>query len=235
MRGVVALTRGGYRNFRKKGPKHFWPHKTWTSLGWLHNTTRKTVSTKHVLRNQSERKAAAPKSTRCWLRSLFCLNFLSNPAFYSYFKKCIREYKFPTGKCWWSRRWRRKRRRRRRNRRWRRRLAYDQRIASPRWSSNNDPSYSHLATSLEKCSPRWVKGVARIFKRGGGGHTVSNIIVMAFSPRNIIGCFLKKGLQRGGHGHLRTPARYALVGWHVLLENYPELSTIGNGPTWRTK
>ena len=42
------------------------------------------------------------------------------------------------------------------------------------------------------------RGVARIFQRGG--HTVSNIIVMAFSPRNIIGCFLKKGLQKGGGG-----------------------------------
>ena len=27
---------------------------------------------------------------------------------------------------------------------------------------------------------------------------MSNIIVMAFSPRNIVGCLLKKGLQRGG-------------------------------------
>ena len=35
---------------------------------------------------------------------------------------------------------------------------------------------------------------------------MSNIIVMAFSPRNIVGCLLKKkGLQRGGHGHPRTP------------------------------
>ena len=41
-------------------------------------------------------------------------------------------------------------------------------------------------------------------KGGGGGHTVSNIIVMAFSPRNIL------GLQRGSHGHPRTPPRYAL-------------------------
>ena len=39
-----------------------------------------------------------------------------------------------------------------------------------------------------------------------GGHTVSNIIVMAFSPRNIVGCLLRKVLQReGGHGHPRTP------------------------------
>ena len=46
-----------------------------------------------------------------------------------------------------------------------------------------------------------------------GGHTVSNIIVMPFSPRNIIGCFLKKGLQRGGgcHGHPRTPLATLLM------------------------
>ena len=44
------------------------------------------------------------------------------------------------------------------------------------------------------------KGVARIFQRGAGGHTVSNIIVMAFSLRKIEGCLLKKGLQRGGGG-----------------------------------
>ena len=33
---------------------------------------------------------------------------------------------------------------------------------------------------------------------------MSNIIV-TFSPRNIVGCLLKKGLQRGDHGHPRTP------------------------------
>ena len=32
------------------------------------------------------------------------------------------------------------------------------------------------------------RGIARIFQRGG--HTVSNIIVMAFSPRNIVQCRL---------------------------------------------
>ena len=42
------------------------------------------------------------------------------------------------------------------------------------------------------------RGVARIFQRGGGGHTVSNIIVMAFPPRNIVGCLLKKMLTKGG-------------------------------------
>ena len=50
------------------------------------------------------------------------------------------------------------------------------------------------------------RGVARIYQRGGGGHTVSNIIVMAFSPRNIVGCLLKKRLTKGGgHGLPRTP------------------------------
>ena len=48
------------------------------------------------------------------------------------------------------------------------------------------------------------RGVARIFQKGVD-HTVSNIIVMAFSPRNIVGCLLKKGLQRGGGGESRTP------------------------------
>ena len=56
------------------------------------------------------------------------------------------------------------------------------------------------------------RGIARIFQRGGG-HTVSNIIVMAFSPRNIIGCFLKKRLTKGGvtgtpGPPLATPLQY---------------------------
>ena len=55
------------------------------------------------------------------------------------------------------------------------------------------------------------RGVARIFQRGVD-HTVSNIIIMAFSPGNIEGCLLKKGLQRGGGGVMDTPgpSRYAL-------------------------
>ena len=42
---------------------------------------------------------------------------------------------------------------------------------------------------------------------------MSNIIVMAFSPRNIVGCLLKKAYKGGGggHGHPRTPSRYALA------------------------
>ena len=49
-----------------------------------------------------------------------------------------------------------------------------------------------------------VRGVARFFQRGGG-HTGSNNIVVAFSPWNIVGCFLKKRLTKGGHRHPRTP------------------------------
>ena len=33
---------------------------------------------------------------------------------------------------------------------------------------------------------------------------MSNIIIMAFSPRNIVGCFLKKRLTKGG-GDTGTP------------------------------
>ena len=51
------------------------------------------------------------------------------------------------------------------------------------------------------------RGVARIFQREGGGVTLSNIFVMAFSPRDIVGCSLKKGLKRGGGGS-RTSQLY---------------------------
>ena len=54
------------------------------------------------------------------------------------------------------------------------------------------------------------RGVARIFQRGGGGHTVSNIIVMAFSPRNIVGCFLKKRFTKGSRAP-QDPPRYAFA------------------------
>ena len=56
------------------------------------------------------------------------------------------------------------------------------------------------------------QGRSQDFSKGGGGdHTVSHIIVMAFSPRNIIGCLLKKGLQRGGSRAPQDPPRYALA------------------------
>ena len=67
-------------------------------------------------------------------------------------------------------------------------------------------SVNKLFTGLSK-----GRGVARIFQRGG--HTVSNIIVMAFSPRNIVGCLLKKKAYKGGgHGHPRTPLAMPLKG-----------------------
>ena len=64
------------------------------------------------------------------------------------------------------------------------------------------------------------------FSKGGGGHTVSNIIVMAFSPRNIVGCFLKKRLPKGGHGHPRTPPRYALDAKETTCTMHGELEKV---------
>ena len=67
---------------------------------------------------------------------------------------------------------------------------------------------------------------------------MSNIIVMAFSPRNIIGCFLKKRLTKGGGGSRapQDPPRYALEGLtrlsstKILLSTmYELLLTIFNG------
>ena len=56
--------------------------------------------------------------------------------------------------------------------------------------------------------------VARIFQRGG--HTGSNNIVMAFSPRNIVGCLLKKSLQRGVTDTPGTPLATPLEEGDVL-------------------
>ena len=69
-------------------------------------------------------------------------------------------------------------------------------------------------------------GRSRDFSKGG--HTVSNIIVMAFSSRNIIGCFLKKGIQRGGHGHPRTPLATPLI---IHYKNYHSYLVFRNGLT----
>ena len=63
---------------------------------------------------------------------------------------------------------------------------------------------------------REYRGVARIFQRGGGwgGHTGSNNIVMAFLPRNIVGCLLKKRLTKGG-GVTGTPGPPQLRPWNI--------------------
>ena len=73
------------------------------------------------------------------------------------------------------------------------------------------PTINNYPTKL--CTISSDQGRSQDFsKGGGGGHTVSNIIVMAFSPRNIVGCFLKKKPYKGG-GVTGTPGppRYALA------------------------
>ena len=47
-------------------------------------------------------------------------------------------------------------------------------------------------------------------------HSVLNNIAMAFSPRSVVNCLLKKGLQRaeeggGGNGHPRNPLATPLL------------------------
>ena len=70
-------------------------------------------------------------------------------------------------------------------------------------------SRKHRSNARGTCNIN-PRGVARIFQRGGG-HTVSNIIVMAFSPRNIVGCLLKKRLTKGGsRAPQAPPPHYAL-------------------------
>ena len=68
-----------------------------------------------------------------------------------------------------------------------------------------------------------LRGVARIFQRAG--HTESNIIVTAFSPRNIVGCFLKKTLTKGGvtgtpERPLATPLMLGMSHRLYLLANF---------------
>ena len=65
---------------------------------------------------------------------------------------------------------------------------------------------------IEYISNLFVQGRSWDFSNGGGGgHTGSNNIVMAFSPRNIVGCLLKKGLQRGRSRAPHDPPSYAPV------------------------
>ena len=51
---------------------------------------------------------------------------------------------------------------------------------------------------------------------------MSNIIVMAFTPRNIVGCLLKKRLTKGGGGsqaHQDLSPRYALAVTFTIMIN----------------
>ena len=72
-----------------------------------------------------------------------------------------------------------------------------------------------------------LMGVARSFQRGGGGHTGSNNIVMAFSPRNIVGYLLKKRLTKGGSQAPQDPPppRYAHGCTNPLVSGYKEKTT----------
>ena len=47
---------------------------------------------------------------------------------------------------------------------------------------------------------------------------MSNIIVLAFSPRNVVGCLLKEGLQRGVTGTPRTPLATPLIRSNLFTE-----------------
>ena len=76
---------------------------------------------------------------------------------------------------------------------------------------NRLTTFSSVWRLRRRFAIRVPRGVARIFQRGGRGHTVSNIIVMAFSPRNVVGCLLKKRLTKGGRSRApQDPPRYAL-------------------------
>ena len=66
------------------------------------------------------------------------------------------------------------------------------------------------------------RGVARIFQRGG--HTGSNNIVMAFSPRNTVGCMLKKRLTKGGSRAPQDPPSYTLVIENMAVVEYGSTS-----------
>ena len=68
------------------------------------------------------------------------------------------------------------------------------------------------------------RGVARIFQRGG--HTGSNNIIMAFSPRNTVGCMLKKKAYKGGGGSRapQDPPSYALVIENMAVVEYESTS-----------
>ena len=91
-------------------------------------------------------------------------------------------------------------------------------IVIPVYSSySGQYSLSHSLYCSSYDSPR---GVARIFQRGG--HTESIIIVLAFWPRNIVGCLLKKNAYKGGvtgtpGPPLATPLSYRNLVYRNLM------------------
>ena len=70
------------------------------------------------------------------------------------------------------------------------------------------------------------QGRSQDFSKGGGGSHCVEHYRHGVLPRNIIGCFLKKGLQRGGHRHPRTPPRYTLDKTHRCTSFSSSLITI---------
>ena len=63
----------------------------------------------------------------------------------------------------------------------------------------------HLKEMLRVIESQGNQGRSQDFSKGGGGHTVSNIIVMAFSSRNIIGCLLKEAYKGGSRAPQDPP------------------------------
>ena len=61
--------------------------------------------------------------------------------------------------------------------------------------------------------PLGLQGHSQDFSKGGGGGGVTlcqTDIVMPFSPRNIVGCLLKKRFTKGGSRAPEDPPSYAL-------------------------
>ena len=74
-------------------------------------------------------------------------------------------------------------------------------------------SWNHLVQRIKQYHIKVLLGVqGRSQDFSKGGHTGSNNIVMAFSPRNIVGCLLKKRLTKGG-GVTGTPGPPSLRPW----------------------
>ena len=79
-----------------------------------------------------------------------------------------------------------------------------------------------LCCVLEQITPV-VMGVARIFQRGGGGHTDSYRGYSSDCHLNIVSCLLTRRLTKGGHGHPRTPLATPMVvplypGWSTRVQ-----------------
>ena len=110
---------------------------------------------------------------------------------------------------------------------------YFQRLTLESWFTNLEQTPLNRCQQLPAPYKRLIHDInitnagalPGFFKGGGGGHTVSNIIVMAFSPRNIVGCLLKKG---GGSQAPQDPPRYALATNRTERPNFTDGSKLTN-------